>query len=124
MMRQKEGLYWAYRELGFIQFPVWFFKGVDFSKNDQWLASCNRDETTRLWDVSTSALVAVFTGHNDVARCIAFSPDSLQIASGGDDIKVRIWEVGSSWSSLDLRDGGDYVEQLTYLRDGQTLLSC
>jgi WD40 repeat protein len=100
--------------------------GVDFSKNGQWLVSSSRDETVRLWDVSAGALVAVFVGHSALVWCIAFSPDSLQIASGGIDNKLRLWEVGSSWSSLDLRKGGIEMKerQLTYSRDGLTLLLC
>ncbi|KAG0373455.1 hypothetical protein BGX24_011677, partial [Mortierella sp. AD032] len=97
-------------------------RGIEFSPNGQMIVSCSDDHTVRLWDAYSGSLLSTWAGHSSCTSSVAFSPDGLQIASGGLDKKVRLWDVGSTWSSLDPRDGGR-VNQIAYASDGRTILA-
>ena len=38
---------------------------------------------------------ATLSGHSGAVRGLAFSPDGCLLASGSDDMMVRVWDAGS-----------------------------
>jgi WD40 repeat protein len=51
------------------------------------------DRAVQLWDVATGRRVASLSGHEGTVLCLAYSPDSTLLASGGHDRTVRLWDV-------------------------------
>ena len=49
----------------------------------------------RLWDVQTGAFERTLEGSQDTINSLTYSPCGLQIASGGDDQRVRVWDAMS-----------------------------
>ncbi len=49
--------------------------------------------TVKLWYSQTGELLQTFTGHLGEVRTVAFSPDGKLLASGGDDLEIRLWQV-------------------------------
>ncbi len=58
-----------------------------------------------------------------VISAIALSPDGSQIAGGGDDHYVRVWQTADGTLTKVLRGHQDWVRSVSFSRDGRTLIS-
>jgi WD40 repeat protein len=59
-----------------------------------------------LWDVAKAERTAVLEGHTDFVRDVAFSPDSLLLASTGLDKTVRVFDVATARELFSLKPEG------------------
>jgi len=51
------------------------------------------DGTLRLWDLKKGVTQKRFVSHSKDVLAVAFSPDNRQIASGGRDKHLKIWNT-------------------------------
>src|SRR5947207_659506 len=68
---------------------------VAFSPNCKHLASASRDNTIRLWEARSGALLCTLREHTDAVSAVAFSPDGKHLASASRDNTIRLWDAGS-----------------------------
>ncbi len=68
---------------------------VAFNLSGTLLTSASDDGRVRLWDLSTSAQVALLNAH-PAAASVAFNPDGTLVASGGSDGIIKLWGVAST----------------------------
>jgi WD40 repeat protein len=61
------------------------------------------------------------TGHSDPVNHLAFAPDNLLLASGGDDGCVWLWNIPARTPLARLSWGAKFVFALAFSPDGQTL---
>ena len=47
----------------------------------------------RLWDIRTGENIATFLGYPTDIQCLAFSPDSIPLASSGFDHTIPLWNL-------------------------------
>ena len=66
---------------------------VAFSPDGTRLAVGCKDNTIRLWDLTSYQQVAELRGHTDYVHAVAFSPDGTQLVSSSGDSTVRIWDT-------------------------------
>ena len=63
-----------------------------YSPDGLTLASSSYGNVIRLWDVNSGKLKSTL---NDYAKTIAFSPDGLMLASGGDR-EIKLWDISGA----------------------------
>src|SRR5216683_2448906 len=103
----RSGQYWAaasqrgevrvWREAGQTLHLVWqahtdMVWALAFSPDERTLASGSLDNSVKLWDVESRALL--WTGWQTKGPlCLAFAPDGGLLASGGSEATVRLWDA-------------------------------
>ncbi|MFN2215551.1 MAG: toll/interleukin-1 receptor domain-containing protein [Anaerolineales bacterium] len=65
-----------------------------FSKSDNFVITGSSDNTARVWDTASGALMLVLSGHTTPVRTIAVSPDGTKILTGADH-EARLWSITS-----------------------------
>ena len=65
---------------------------IDFSSDSTTLASTGY-ESVNLWTVDTGEKLTSLTGHLGWVNAAAFSPDGGTLISGGNDERLRLWDV-------------------------------
>jgi WD40 repeat protein len=73
----------------------WKIKSIVFSPNGAWLASANdKGNMIKIWEVESGELLhTMMNVHVEGVNSIAFSPNAKWLASGGNDHKVKLWEM-------------------------------
>ncbi|XP_042494524.1 uncharacterized protein LOC122073899 [Macadamia integrifolia] len=107
--------------------PICSFSGhlddvLDLSwSKSQYLLSSSMDKTVRLWHMSSSTCLKIFS-HSDYVTCIKFNPvDDRYFISGSLDAKVRIWSIPDR-QVVDWNDLHEMVTAACYTPDGQGAL--
>jgi WD40 repeat protein len=96
---------------------------VAFFKGGRRVVTASKDKTLRIWNaVKMESVGGTFEGHSDYVDSVAVSPDDRQIASGGGDGIIIIWDVDSKQKALVVKHE-DRVKSLCFSPDGKRLAS-
>jgi WD40 repeat protein len=94
---------------------------IGFSPDGTRLVSGSSDETVRIWDATTGALLHEIEVGNKV-NCVGYLSDGRRIYSAGYDKAVRIWDsISAATSTLNRPDSADNLWRLAYSPDGKVL---
>lgn len=110
---------------------------VAFSPDGKYVASSSKDQSIKIWEVSTGLELRTFYGHQNTVRKVVFSPDGHTLASAGTgDGTVRLWKVESGevwkilkgkteWPRSDI-DTADFesVTDVAFSPNGKIIASC
>jgi WD40 repeat protein len=73
---------------------------VALAPDGKTLATCSRDGTVKLWNLTVQAEAATLKGHQGQVVAVAFAPDGNLLATAGTDGKIRLWRA-SPFSETD-----------------------
>ena len=79
------------------------------------------DETMRLWDATTGALLRTFDGHSGPVYSVAFSPDGAHVLSFSN--KLQLWDTGTGQLIRTFEGGSNKVSAIAFSPDGAHLLT-
>jgi WD40 repeat protein len=69
------------------------FTALAFHPSGRYLAATSNDGTVKLYDTSTWAVAQALDWDIGQLRSVAFSPDGMLAAAGGDKGKIVVWDV-------------------------------
>jgi WD40 repeat protein len=96
---------------------------VTFNSDGDLFATASADGTARLWASGTGESVAVLTEHPAGVSRVQFSSDGVGFATAGqNDRTAKIWNFGSTRSSLTLRQESS-IEDLQFDRTSERLVT-
>jgi hypothetical protein len=103
------------RPLGNIGDGKWgAIQGFSISPQGRLLATAEeKGNQVRLWDLVSGKEMACFQGHSGSVFCVAFSPNGKQLATGGADGTILLWDI-SNWNQSvpNYRGGLQEIENL------------
>ncbi|GJJ74186.1 hypothetical protein EMPS_06544 [Entomortierella parvispora] len=73
------------------------------SPNGQWIASCCRDGTIRVWDWQTKEWKSTLSGHSGTVFYVDFLSD-FRLVSLGEDNTVRFWSLNGAEAKNEITD--------------------
>ncbi len=110
--------------------PKWVYSwaySVAISPDGQTLASGTRDNTIKLWQLSTGRELRTLKGHSGWwsvgVFSVAISPDGQTLASGSTDKTIKLWQVSTGREISTLTGHTRAISSVAFSPDGQTLAS-
>jgi len=91
-------------------------------KDGKVLASEGRDNTVKLWNVTTGDELHTLHGGSRQVNSVTFSPDGKVLASGSWDGTIKLWDVATG-GELDTTKHPDTVFSVAFSPDGKVLAS-
>ncbi len=67
--------------------------GIEFSPDDQQIASCGADRFVKVFNVGDGSFVRSFEGHTHHVLGVSWRADGRVLVSGGADSVVKVWNV-------------------------------
>jgi WD40 repeat protein len=98
---------------------------IGFDRSSKFVATGGGEgaEDVHLLDVKKGELVHVFSGHQNVVICVAFSPDGQFLASGSADDDVIIWNLRMRKKHAILKGHRGEVLSVSFSPDSKHLAS-
>ncbi|KAM9939750.1 hypothetical protein OXX80_000768 [Metschnikowia pulcherrima] len=97
---------------------------VKISKDKSKLATCSSKGNLRIYDFNDGSLIATLKGHAKGVSDIAFSPiNSDIIASGSDDLTIRLWSISQRKCIRILKKHTYHITTVTFNSKGSMLIS-
>ncbi|PVU88556.1 hypothetical protein BB561_005783 [Smittium simulii] len=79
----------------------------------QYVVSCSRDKTIKLWD-NTGEAVYTFSGHDNWVRGLVFNSSGKYMISASDDKTMKIWDLSSGRCTKTIEAATHFVTTIDF----------
>ncbi len=96
---------------------------VAFASDGTRFAACSASGQVAVWKTASLHPICDLKGHQQSALTLAWHPTRSDLATGGQDGVVRVWntDTGEERAALPVGGQGSWVEHLVWSPDGQSL---
>lgn len=97
---------------------------VAVNPSGEWLAfGASKLGQLLVWEWQSESYVLKQQGHYFDMNTLAFSPDGQQVATGGDDGKVKLWNATSGFCFVTFEDHSSAITAVEFAKQGQVVFS-
>lgn len=82
----------------------------------------SQDNRIRYWGMGNGRLFRTLSGHSDLVKSLAFTPDTKRLVSGSFDGTLRVWNLEDG-SEIDRVQGQSWVTSVAVSPDGHRVIS-
>ena len=97
--------------------------GLAFTSDGKRLVTGGRDQTIKIWDLTTGQALQTLKGHGGLIWSVACSLDGKRLASGSNDGTVKLWDLASGSATHTMQGFGYRVSAVAFSPDGMRLAS-
>src|SRR5712692_3135052 len=88
------------------------------------IISGSRDNTIKVWVMSSPSPLITLSGHSNIVFSIASSPDAKRFASGSADLTIKVWDAETFGLITTIPAAHDnFVRSLAWSPDGSKIVS-
>ena len=92
------------------------------ASNSAWHATAHEDGSVKLWDSNGGTLMRPFPGIVGRALSVTISPNAQQVAAGGADKSIRVWNLNNAQAQVRFETPAE-VTRLIFSTDNTKLLA-
>uniref|UniRef100_T1JPG3 Uncharacterized protein n=1 Tax=Strigamia maritima TaxID=126957 RepID=T1JPG3_STRMM len=97
---------------------------ISINKSGDWIAlACPTLGQLVVWEWQSESYVMNQQGHVNSMRCLAYSPNGLRLATGGDDSKVKLWDTVSGLCFKTFSEHTASITGLVFSKNGKFVVS-
>jgi WD40 repeat protein len=93
-------------------------ESAEFSPDGRRIVTASYDNTARIWDAATGALLTVLHGHDARVAHAAFSPDGRRVVTASNDKTARIWDAATGQQLAVLSGHDEALTHAVFSADG------
>ncbi|KAF8693126.1 Platelet-activating factor acetylhydrolase IB subunit alpha, partial [Rhizoctonia solani] len=82
----------------------------------QYVATCSRDRTIKIWSCATGQCLKTLAGHDNWVRALVFHPNGQLLLSACDDKTIRIWDLKTGRCTKTIEAHDHFVTSLAWGR--------
>jgi len=96
---------------------------VSCSPDGKLIATSSRENSVKIWDINTGALIKTLEGHTSKVNSVHYSPNGDLIVTASKDGTIRIWDANSATELFVLNGDGFSVNSALFSPDGKRIAS-
>ncbi len=96
---------------------------IIWSPDGNRLVTASTDNTAKIWDRKTGALLASLQGHARRVEDISFSPDGKKLATASTDNTAKIWDSQTGALLSTLKCHPNFLQRVLWSSDGRKLIA-
>nr|XP_022904182.1 periodic tryptophan protein 2 homolog [Onthophagus taurus] len=98
---------------------------ICLNKTADWIAiGCGGYGQLLVWEWQSETYVMKQQGHTNNMNCVAYSTDGLILATGGEDGKIKLWNVHSGYCFVTFTEHTNAISGLAFSGNKKFVVSC